>query len=129
MEEDFLNKKLKIYNNSLYELERNVIRPSPIYFLDENNIQKLYYPDFFDFKEHKMYEVKSDFTWLTSIKKNILKLDKLIEMGFNVILVIDKIEYVYPCCLFVFNKPYKTISFNTSMYNEMEYPQENRLLY
>ena len=54
-----------------------------IIYYYHNNKKCRYYSDFFVKSENKIYEVKSIWTYKANIEKNILKMNRCIELGFN----------------------------------------------
>ncbi len=64
-------------------------RPKSIDYIFENKSKK-YYPDFFIDKYNLIIEIKSNYTYKKELDKNISKMDKCIELGYNYIVIIDK---------------------------------------
>ena len=78
-EKDFIDK----YYNKI-----DIGKIDPIsYFLDKN---RFYFPDFFISNINLIIEVKSSYTFKLHKEKNIAKMNRCLELGYNFIFIIDK---------------------------------------
>lgn len=73
-------------------IKNNVKRGPSIKYIYMNE-EHLYLPDFLI--ENNIYEIKSKYTWKMDKEKNCKKIEKCIELGYNVIIVINKKEMNY----------------------------------
>jgi len=99
------SKKIKYYNGELYyqsSYEKhfldyinnmnmlNIIeRGFCIEYMYEN-IKKMHFPDFYISEYNLIVEIKSNYIYNKYLEKNISKMNKCIEMGYNYLFIIDK---------------------------------------
>lgn len=55
-----------------------------------NDVNKIYYPDFYISKYNLIIEIKSSYYYLKYYEKNIAKMNRCKELGYNFIFIIDK---------------------------------------